>query len=647
MILFLFLVAATAAAGQPRALTAADAVSVSGVTGFLVSPNGDIAYSRSKVDWDSGKSTTSWTTLEGKLGFAPENASSVSWSADGAKVAFFETREGKTWLRATTGAMSAVHNICQVHTPNAYLQGTGNRIAWSPDGARIAFVGTLEPTPAPADPLVITRIQYKSRTGMSDNRRLQVYVVEATPGATPKALTAADRDSHSIGWGKRDEVVFLANPEPDADANHNYDIFAVNIFTSAARQITKTPGVEYGPVVSPDGNWIAYTATTRKITTIDSVAEDTHAWVTPYGGGRARELNRELDRRSFGPRWTPDSKAVIYLAADRGRVLPYLTELESSSTRALLDLNAAVSGLQVTGKGEMYFTMSSPASVAALYRMKPGETKPERLTEESGAAWRFTMPEAFRVSSFDSKPVEAFYYPPLDQPKEKAPLLLAIHGGPHGMHGYAFNATFQYYAARGYAVLAVNPRGSSGYGQQFADGCNQDWGGGDYKDLMAATDAALKRYPVVDAGRLGVLGGSYGGFMTNWVITQTQRFRAAVSSASLSNLISFYATSLYQDLVHAEFNGFPWEGDNFHLLWKWSPLAHVSKAKTPTLLLHGENDNDVHVTQAEEMFTALRRRGVETVLVRYPREGHGFREPKHRLDALQRTLDWFDRFLIP
>jgi dipeptidyl aminopeptidase/acylaminoacyl peptidase len=192
-------------------------------------------------------------------------------------------------------------------------------------------------------------------------------------------------------------------------------------------------------------------------------------------------------------------------------------------------------------------------------------------------------------------------------------------------------------------VLYINPRGSTGYGQKFSDGTLREWGGGDYRDLMAGVDEALRKFSWIDRGRMGVTGGSYGGFMTNWIITQTTRFRAAVASASVSNLVSFYATSLYQDLIHAEFGGFPW--DDYDLLWRWSPLRYVRAVETPTLFIHGELDNDVHITQAEEMYMALRRRGVETVLARYPREGHGFREPRHREDALARTLDWFDKYL--
>jgi dipeptidyl aminopeptidase/acylaminoacyl peptidase len=156
-------------------------------------------------------------------------------------------------------------------------------------------------------------------------------------------------------------------------------------------------------------------------------------------------------------------------------------------------------------------------------------------------------------------------------------------------------------------------------------------------------DHVLAKYPELDGERMGVTGGSYGGYMTNWIITQTGRFKAAVSYAGLSNLISFYATSLYQDLIHVEFNGEPW--DHYGILWERSPMRHIKRAATPTLILHGEADNDVHITQSEELYTALRRRGVETVFVRYPREGHGATEPRFQLDQLERTAAWFDRYL--
>jgi dipeptidyl aminopeptidase/acylaminoacyl peptidase len=303
----------------------------------------------------------------------------------------------------------------------------------------------------------------------------------------------------------------------------------------------------------------------------------------------------------------------------------------------------------VARTGAIIFGLTTPAAPREIFHFDRGDASPRRLTSlnaERLARWRLSTPAPIRFAGVDGVEVEGWFYPPVDR-AGRAPLLLNIHGGPHGMFGYAFDPMMQAYAARGYAVLAINPRGSSGYGQRFADGTLRDWGGLDYQDLMAGVDHVLKTRPDIDPGRLGVTGRSYGGYMTNWVITQTDRFKAAVSVASVANLISFYGTSLYQDLIHAEFGGHPWEGDRYELLWKRSPLAHVQRVRTPTLFVHGEQDNDVHITEPEAMYMGLRRLGVGTAFARYPREGHGFREPRHRVDALARTLEWLDRYLQP
>jgi dipeptidyl aminopeptidase/acylaminoacyl peptidase len=455
------------------------------------------------------------------------------------------------------------------------------------------------------------------------------------------------------------------------------------------RQVTNTKGCEYEPAWSPDGKWIAYTATKRDVTTIDSVAEDTHVWIMSAGGDDRRELTASQDRRARNPRWRSDSHALYFSAGDRGQTLVYEAEVERGRVRPLFgaadqrrtaELNSEFRGsldstspttvdqhIQVTAFS-IYNQLSRTELVAGPNRIPiqlttvaavisdpvhPGElwigrgNVLTRATSHNDAYRRsgsLSEPEEYRFKSFDGTEIQGWLMKPLGwRADRKYPMILSIHGGPHGMYGYAFNPTFQVYSAHGYAVLYLNPRGSNGYGQKFSDGTLNEWGGGDYRDLMAGVDEALQRYPWIDPNRLGVTGGSYGGFMTNWVITQTPRFKAAVSVASVSNLISFYSTSLYQDLIHAEFGGFPW--DNYDLLWQWSPLRYVRQAQTPTMFIHGESDNDVHITQAEEMYMALKRRGVETVLVRYPREGHGLREPRHRVDALERTLAWFDRFL--
>ncbi|MGH9931936.1 MAG: S9 family peptidase, partial [Pyrinomonadaceae bacterium] len=540
---------------------------------------------------------------------------------------------------------------------------------------------TTESVNAHDDPRVIDRIQYKSRTSFSDNRRTHVWIT-AVDKPEPQQLTSGYFYDHAITFSPTgDEIAFLSNHEADPDANNNSDIFAVDMH-GEVRQITATRGCEYEPAWSPDGKWIAYTATKRDVTTIDSVAEDTHVWVISAAGGAGSELTAKLDRRARSPRWSPTNRAIYFLAGDNGSTYLHAIGVSSSlpiAWKALLPGTLGGPGqtftsrpfqissfsistrLEIVERGSDYIYEGSTLALALGDSVHPPEmftaksievlrtvgTQVRRLTSHNDALTRAfspVEPEELKFKSFDGLPVQGWLIKPIGWREDrKYPLILSIHGGPHGMYGYAFNPTFQVYAARGYAVLYLNPRGSSGYGQKFSDGTLSEWGGGDYKDLMAGVDEALRKYTWIDNERIGVTGGSYGGFMTNWIITQTPRFKAAVSVASLSNLVSFYSTSLYQDLIHAEFGGFPW--DNYEQLWQWSPLRYVKQAQTPTLFIHGEQDNDVHITQAEEMYTALKRRGVESVLVRYPREGHGLREPKHRVDALERTLSWFDRFL--
>ncbi len=617
------------------------------------------------------------------------SGSSPRWSPDGARIAFLGGREDQRGLWVVNLDKREPHLVASPQSTNFFITYSGESFAWAPDSKRIAYISAVAEQPsgreafipgpraAPDDPRVIDRIQYKSRTSFSDNRRTHIWIANVDK-PEPRLLTSGPYYDHALTFSPDgDEIAFLSNRENDPDANNNSDIFAVDLH-GQTRQITQTKGCEYEPAWSPDGKWIAYTATKRDVTTIDSVAEDTHVWVTEVSGGGRTELSAALDRRARSPKWSADSKWLFFLAGDQGFTRIYrldmtrgglsgpadivrfpstyplvLTDRHGRSTEIRLPTFSQVSSFSLSNPGAagntlFAFTLSDSQHPAEVWFA--GFGRQETMRRISGhndgltRSLELIRPESLSYRSFDGTRVGGWLMKPVGwRADRKFPLILSIHGGPHGMSGWAFSSTFQVYAARGYAVLYLNPRGSSGYGQKFSDGTLNEWGGGDYKDLMAGVDEALRKYPWIDQNRMGVTGGSYGGFMTNWIITQTPRFQAAVSSASVSNLISFYSTSLYQDLIHAEFGGFPW--DNYDLLWQWSPLRYVKQAQTPTLFIHGEQDNDVHITEAEQMYTALKRRGVETVLVRYPREGHGLREPKHRVDALERTLAWFDRFL--
>lgn len=709
-------------AAQPRRVMApADILRVNGVSDAQISPNGQwVAYTVSVSDSDATR-TTIWIARLG-LEFIstpptarptptprrptdqrpeldwPEvrrqttqllrpdwTASTPRWSPDSTMIAFLSNREGQNGLWVVNITKPDPRFVAQIQSTNFHIAYAGEPFAWAPDSKRIAYVSATEEVAFDSpkksdDPRVIDRIQYKSRTSFSDNRRTHIWIVDIDR-PEPRQLTSGLFYDHAVTFSPSgNEIAFLSNREPDPDANNNSDIFTVDL-SGSVRQLTQTRGCEYEPAWSPDGRWIAYTATKRDVTTIDSIAEDAHVWVMSADGGARNELTAEQDRRARNPKWSADSRQILFLAGDRGtttihrvgvsggRIDKLSLLYDEDRLIGMLDPPASPSnaprrfqigsfslsrgGLSVPDpEGTrrfttlMAFTLTDWQHPAELWVWLGGADVRRLSAHNDGfvRSLRFSEPEEITFKSFDGVPVQGWLMKPAGfRDDRRFPLILSVHGGPHGMSGWGFNTTFQAYAARGYGVLFLNPRGSSGYGQRFSDGTLGEWGGGDYRDLMTGVDEVLRRHSWINADRLGVTGGSYGGFMTNWIITQTPRFKAAVASASVSNLISFYSTSLYQDLIHAEFGGFPW--DNYELLWQWSPIRYVRQAQTPTLFIHGEQDNDVHITQAEEMYMALKRRGVETVFVRYPREGHGLREPRHRVDALERTLAWFDRFL--
>jgi dipeptidyl aminopeptidase/acylaminoacyl peptidase len=706
LLLFLFV---SVSAQPKRGLQPEDLFHYKEVADAQIAPDGSrVAYTVTEVSADRARNVTHiW--LVNTSGGEPKRLTkdevddtTPRWSPDGKWLAYYK-QDGLWMANPDSGEAQLLTRVART---NFFFNKAGESFTWSPDSKRIAFLSDPKILP-PVNPMlarlqrgitpdelmqlpketrdmilkaqgrspeqiaqfeaehkaaqakrqnytddvrVITRLQYKSRTAFSDNLQSHIFIADVTTKQV-RQLTSGNYAEHSINWSpKGEEIVFVSNHEPDPDKVNNSDLFVVKVTTGEVRQLTKTKGCEWQPVFSPDGNQIAYLATTRDVTTIDSVAEDAHAWVIAVQGGSAKDSNGAIDRRVSMIRWLPKSRGLIFAVNNEGRTVVYSSI--QGKNQVLTDQPGTISSFNVwwfdtqEQKYLYVFTDEFRGSEILLQEddLRRGRTR--RITKHNEPLQ--IQAELARMLEFNTKSeqlnIQGWLVPPLNlDEKKKYPMILYIHGGPHGMHGYSFNATVQALAAKGYGVLLINPRGSAGYGQKFADGCVNDWGGGDYRDLMRGVDVALEKFPYLDKDRMGVMGGSYGGYMTNWVVTQTDRFKAAIASASLSNLISFYSTSLYQDLIHAEFAGFPW--DSYDKLWERSPLKHIKNVKTPTMLVHGENDHDVHITQAEEMYTALKMRGVDTMLVRYPREGHGIREPQHRVDNLQRGLDWFEKYL--
>jgi dipeptidyl aminopeptidase/acylaminoacyl peptidase len=576
------------------------------------------------------------------------NDSLPRWAPNGRRLAFASNRDGESAIWIADSQTGKIRKLVEWRQRSFFISKAGEMFAWSPDSSEIAFAAVAPAnTPSVQDPRVIDRTQYKSRTSFSDDLCTQLFIVSVADGKT-RQVTFGKSDVHSLSWSSRGEIAFLSNRSPDPDRNFHYDIFSIDPRTGHDRKLTDAVGVAFTPVWSPDGQSIAYTATTRKVTTIDSIAEDMHLWVTSRDGGAARELSGALDRRVSSPQWSPDGRTIYFLLGNKGETDIFAVPLQGGQPHAVVQGPATVRAYSVAAARLAYTRTDDLTPVEVWVAGSDGGAAHaiSSFNTQLSKTWELSPPHEFWFKSFDQTPVQGWLMSPLHPTSnQRYPLILVVHGGPHGMYGHVLDMTYQVEAAHGYGVLYMNPRGSSGYGQAFSDGCVKDWGGGDYKYLIAGLDYVIEQNSWIDPGRLAITGLSYGGYMTNWAITQTDRFKAAVAAGSLSNLVAFYGTSLYQDLIEAEFNGMPWDDNNYELLWRHSPLAFVKNARTPTLFVHGELDNDVPISEAEQMYTALKRQGVPAVLLRYPREGHGLREPLHRVDQINRSIAWFDEYV--
>jgi dipeptidyl aminopeptidase/acylaminoacyl peptidase len=501
--------------------------------------------------------------------------------------------------------------------------------------------------------MVITRYLYKPTAGegmtrFNDNRRLHVFVVDLGTKKV-RQLTTGTYYEHSLAWSPDGRLIaFISNHGKDPDRFFNYDVFTVDPSSGAVRQLTDTKNAEYQPTWSPDGHSIAYLGTKRPLTSSETTMEDTHVWVMNADGSNRRDVGEKLDARQGVPGWSADGRFVYFTAEQRGSDRLYRLALAGGAPELVAPAaseSGSVRSWSTASGGVVAFAQSRPTDEAELF-VKQGAAQPKALTKlnaELLGGLTIAPVEAFTFKSFDGTEIEAFLTKPPIDPGKKYPLITLIHGGPHGQQGPDFNAHAQVYATHGFATLMVNYRGSTGYGQKLADAIFKDQDGGEAKDVLAGVDAALAKYPWLDKDRLGVEGTSYGGQLVDWLITQTDRFKAAIPTAGISNLVSFNYMSYYHDYLAVEFGAFPTEDDKvMDELWDRSALKYANKVKTPTMFCHGENDNDVPIAEAEQFYIALKDVGVETIMVRYPREGHGIRETQHVRDWIERSMKWYD-----
>jgi dipeptidyl aminopeptidase/acylaminoacyl peptidase len=641
-------------------LTSSDLSRLRSVGSAAISPDGHyVAYSITMRDQPGRPHGQLWvmdlsTTKSVRLG-GDKSPSGPLWSNDSKWIAFRGADGDQHGILIAHPDGSDPTFLAPLAGTNSPLPGTGKDFTWSPDGKQIAFVSSTPgdgAAEASGDPMVITRYLYKPDAGegmtrFNDNQRLHIFVVDIASKQV-RQLTQGNFDEHSIDWspdGK--QLVFASNHEPNQDEFFNYDLFTLQLADNSIHRLTATESCEYDPSWSPDGKSIVYRGTRRGLTDRETTMEDTHVWVMNSDGSNRREIGNAIDNRQGAPQWAPDGSSVYFTVQERGNNHLVRLPISGGQPEYVLNDTGGVGAWSVAKNKMVAYSFATPRDAAQLY-YKSGAAASRKLTDLNHdllADKSIAEVESFTFVSNDNRfDVEAFLTKPIGMTAtSKHPLIVVIHGGPHGANGPGFNFKNQIYAAHGYAVLNVNYRGSTSYGQKFSDAVFGDQDGNEGQDILYGVSAAVRRYLWIDRERLGIEGVSYGGQLTDWLITQTNEFKAAIPTAGIANLVSYNYMTYYNQYEEMEFGQFLHQGNLMDVAWERSALKHIAAAHTPTLIIHGENDNDVPIAEAEQLFIALKDVGVETVFLRYPREGHGLSEVKHQIDATDRSIAWYDK----
>ena len=592
------------------------------------------------------------------------------WSPDGSLLSFTSQRgddDNSTWFVNVSGPGGEAFHI----------EGVRGAPVWSADGEWIAYLALAEEAESaerdgwiPPDALsstldpdrfdgrVITSTRYKAdgtltlRPHFSVNESCDLFLVSAE-GGVPRRLTALSFDKSDIRWSSDGRTIYFAGDENEDDESSEVlsnDIWAVRLADGSVTDITPSPGSETSPSPSPDGTRLAFVFRQERGAEQDLMVVDVG------GDGRfATEpvnLTGDWDLVPGVPQWTADGTAILFSASVSGNRHLFRVPAAGGPVVQVTQGERQLTSVSLSDRGHiMAYAATDAVSPTELYVARGDGTAERRATEfneELLDRVSLESPERLTWTVGDSVEVEGWVIKPVGYTAgRRYPLILKIHGGPHGAYGNTFFPTFHVLSAAGFFVLYANPRGSSGYGHEFMYATRGQWGVMDSQDFLTGVDAALAAYPEADTTRLGVSGGSYGGFMTNWLTATTDRFQAAVTSRSIANWESWWGSSDAQRLTEYEFFAAPWE--RRALYRRLSPISYVENVTAPTLIIHSETDYRTPIGEGEQWFMALKNLGVPVEMVRYPRSSHGLSrtgEPWLLVDRLERIRSWFEHWLI-
>lgn len=655
----LLLIAVLALADDAKLLDTESFFQMEAVASPAIAPDGKlIVFSRSYVDKmkDQMRANLWMVDRDGarlrELTSGNWRDASPVWSPDGKRIAFLSDRDGTTQLHAMWIDTREVSQLTRIERPPSDL-------TWSPDGKTIAYTqrvldeDPILPIKLPKKPegavwakgaTVIDRPSWGSDgIGPVAKGYTHIFVVDAIQGGTPRQMTSGKYNHSGPEWSPDSTTVYLSGiRKPDAEfSRQDSEIYSMNVKTGAMETLTDRKGPDREPKVSPDGKWIAYTGYNdqRFTSHLSSI------YVMAVNGGAKKTWAAGLPSSPDHLAWAADSSGVYFgtKAAGKGNLywLP-----RDGGVKQLTEGEHVLSNFSISDNGQVAAVRASfhtPPELVTFDVKKPGAivslVDVNRDVLEGKTLGRV---EEMQFQSSDGLKVQGWLIHPVNEVAgKKAPMVLYIHGGPWADYTVAWNWGWQHFAANGYAVLYINPRGSTGYGQDFVNGIQYSYPGKDYDDLMAGVDAAIAK-GAVDPENLFVCGGSGGGVLTAWIVGHTDRFRAAVSMRPVINWLSFIGNT---DSIswYDQFEKMPWEDPSDHI--KRSPLTYVKNVKTPTMVMTGESDLRTPITQSEEYYRALKMLKKETLLVRMPDEFHGWRRPTHQLAQQLYLMAWFDKYL--